>query len=176
MDLAAFTSQGSVMTAKIPTVIGLGRLVDFIIRDAQGKRLRVTPADERWLAWKPDTRDLVVLRPGHGEGMLANRGAARRHQRFHGAAPEQVRPMEWPTPHGALRSIAVVESVTYTASGIRSPSKNPHRWIHQFGDRGERGHGTTKTKTPNTFAERLRPRLDVDEVGNRFTVRDWIIG
>ena len=43
MDLATCSGQGCNMTAKIPTVIGLGRLVDFIIRDAQGKRLRVTP-------------------------------------------------------------------------------------------------------------------------------------
>ena len=79
------------MSAAVPTVIGLGRLVDLIIRDAQGQRLRITPQDEQWLAWKSDTRDLVVLRLGRGKGTLAKRGDARRHQTFHGAAPEQKR-------------------------------------------------------------------------------------
>ncbi len=112
MGMAAFADQGVIVKTTIPTMIGLGRLVDFIISDAQGKRIRVTPADVRWLAWKPDTRDLVVLRPGCGEGTLAIRSDARRHQTFHGAAPDQVRPMEWPTPRGAVQTLGLIELLT----------------------------------------------------------------
>ncbi len=173
------------MTVTLPTTIGLGRLVDLIIRDAQGQRLRLTPRGEQWLAWKPDTRDLVVLRPGRGVVTVAKQRDARRHQQFHGATPERARAMEWPASRGAVRVLGLIESVTYVAAGIRSPTKGPHHWIHQFGDRGERGHGSTGVQTPSSYAERFMPRLESDRAGNlsvirrpsnRFTVRDWIIG
>jgi hypothetical protein len=167
----------------IPTMIGLGRLVDIVIRDAQGQRQRVTPRNELWLAWKSDTRDLVLLRPGHGNGAVAKRGASQRHKTFHGAAPTQTQSMEWPAPKGKIQSLGLIESVTYVATGIRSPSKGPHHWVHHFGDRGEHGHGTAHAS--NHYPERCMPRLDVDQAGhlyiirragNRFTVHDWIIG
>jgi hypothetical protein len=185
VGVAACATEGSNVRAAVSTVIGLGRLVDFIIRDPQGQRLRLTSQSKQWLAWKPDTRDLVVLRPRNGQVQLAKRGAALRHQQFHGAAPEKARPMEWPAPRGAVRPLGLIESVTYTATGIRSPSKRGLRWIHQFGDRGEHGHGPTQAVTPSAFSELLMPRLDVDAVGNlfvarlfgnQFTVQDWIIG
>lgn len=128
------------------------------------------------IAWKPETRDLVVLRPGRGEGEVAKQRDARRHQRFHGAVPEQTR---------AMHVLGLIESVAYVATGIRSPSKGPHHWIHQFGDRGEHGHDAVQTQAPSIYAERFMPQLDVDAAGNlvvvrrpsnRFTVRDWIIG
>lgn len=183
--MAALTDEGRAVTATLPTTIGLGRLVDLIIRDAHGQRLRVTPHGEQWLAWKPDTRDLVVLRPGRGVGTVAKRHDARRHQQFHGAMPEQARVMEWPAARGAVRTLGLIESATYVATGIRSPSKGPHHWIHQFGDRGERGHRAARAKASSPYAERFMPRLDVDASGNlivvrlaknQFMVRDWIIG
>jgi hypothetical protein len=159
------------MTAKIPTVIGLGRLVDFIIRDAQGQRLRVTPSSELWLAWKSDSRDLIVLRPGQGQESLIDLKAAKRHKKFHGAAPEQARSMEWPKAQGKLRTLGLIESVTYCSTGIHSPIKKTHHWVHQFGDRGERKHGSMVVQDPSACAERLMPLLDVDELGNVFMVR-----
>jgi len=173
------------VTATLPTTIGLGRLVDLIIRDAQGQRLRVTPHGEQWLAWKPDTRDIVVLRPGRGVGTVAKRRDALRHQQFHGAVPEQARPMEWPTARGTVRTLGLIESATYVAEGIRSPIKGHHFWRHHFGDRGERGHGGVNTGKPARYADRYLPRLDVDTAGhlflvrrpgNRYDVREWIIG
>lgn len=173
------------MNTSVSSVVGLGRLVDLTVRNANGGRQQVTPQDERWLAWKPDTRDLVILYPAHGEVGTASRRVARRHQVFHGHAPEQARPMEWPTPRGTVRTLGLVESVTYNAADIRSPSKRSHHWIHHFGDRGERGHGPQSSLSPSTYAEGLMPRLDVDAAGNlfvtrrasnRYTVRDWIIG
>lgn len=169
----------------MPTTIGLGRLVDLIICDAQGQRLRLTPHGEQWLAWNPNTRDLVILRPCRGEAVVAKQRDARRHRTFHGAAPKQARPMEWPAPSGNLRALGLIESVTYTAEGIRSPSKGSHHWIHQFGDRGERGHGPATSQETSQFDDRLFPRVDVDPTGNLFVVRrsgncylvrDWIIG
>jgi hypothetical protein len=64
------------MKSNIPTMIGLGRLVDMVIRDANGQRQRVTPHGELWLAWKSDTRDLVILRPGHGDGAISKCSAS----------------------------------------------------------------------------------------------------
>lgn len=183
--MAARATQGSAVNTAVPTVIGLGRLVDLIIRDAQGQRLRITPHNEQWLAWNSDARDLVVLRPGRGVGAPAKRGDARRHQTFHGAAPKQARPMEWPVPRGAVRALGLIESVTYNATGIRSPSKGSHHWIHHFGDRGELGHGPTSAHAASAYPERLMPFLKVDAAGNlfvvrrtrnRFTVQKWIIG
>jgi hypothetical protein len=117
--------------------------------------------------------------------MVPSPNAAHRHKTFHGAAPTQARTMEWPAHNGKLLSLGLIESVTYTATGIRSPSKGKHHWVHHFGDRGERGHGPTHALTPSTYTERLMPRLDIDRAGNlsvvrrprnRFTVNDWIIG
>jgi hypothetical protein len=51
MDVAAFTESDGHMSATLLSMIGLGGLVDFIIRDALGQRLRVTPTGERWLGW-----------------------------------------------------------------------------------------------------------------------------
>ena len=185
MGMAAYADQGAIVKINLPTMIGLGRLVDLVIRDAQGQRQRVTPHGELWLAWKSDTRDLVILRPGNGGDFVAKRSASQRHKAFHGAAPTQARSMEWPAPNGKIQSLGLVESVTYTATGIRSPSKGQHHWVHHFGDRGEHGHGSAQPHAPSHYPERCMPRLDVDQAGhlyiirrseNRFTVRDWIIG
>jgi hypothetical protein len=177
------------MSNHIPTVIGLGRLVEFIICDHHGQRLRVTPTDERWLAWKPDTRDLVVLRPGRGQQLSIEQSAAKRHAQFHGAPPQKARRMELPTPKGSIETLGLIESVTYCADEIHSPLKKSHHWVHQFGDRGERGHGllssTQTSKQKNSFPARLFPELAVDMAGNYvvrrrasncFMVHDWIIG
>lgn len=185
MGVAALTDQGFAVTATLPTTIGLGRLVDLIIRDAQSQRLRLTPHIEQWLAWKPDTRDLVVLRPGTGDDVPTKQRDVSRHHRFHGAGPDRARPMEWPASRGKVRTLGLIESVTYVATGIHSPSKGSHHWIHQFGDRGKRGHGLANTNESNPYAQRLYPRLDVDGggnlfiarlPGNRYVVQDWIIG
>jgi hypothetical protein len=166
-------------------MIGLGRLVDFIIRDAQGRQLRVTPTGERWLAWKADTRDLVVLCPGRGKGSVPHSRAALRHRVFHGAEPQSMRSMEWPAATGQQRALGLIDAVTYSAMGIRSPSKGTHYWIHHFGDHGEQGYGSEQFLRQSRYADRHLPRLDVDAAGNffvvrrsqnRYTVQDWIIG
>ena len=185
MGVAELTEKSCAVTATLPTTIGLGRLVDLVIRGAHGQRLRVTPHGEQWLAWKPDTRDLVVLRPGKGEGVAAKMHDARRHHRFHGAAPEQARPMEWPAPRGAMRVVGLIESITYAAADIVGSNKGAHNWIHRFGDRGERGHGPDRGKTDPAYPDRFMPKLNVDAdgtlfvvrcPGNKYLVRDWIIG
>lgn len=84
-----------------------------------------------------------------------------------------------------VRTLGLIESVTYVAEGIRSPSKRHHFWLHQFGDRGERGHGTILSDKPRRYADRHLPRLEVDAAGSLFIVRrpgntyrvdEWIIG
>jgi hypothetical protein len=165
-------------------MIGLGRLVDFIIRDAQGRRLRVTPTDERWLAWRADTRDLLVLKPGRAVDCALHPHAALRHRVFHGADPQSVREMDWPTSRGNRRELGLIESVTYTAVGIHSPSKGSHLWIHHFGDGGERQHGPIEPGRSMRRDQKLLPFLESDRFGSLFVVRqrsnkyfvnEWII-
>lgn len=164
--------------------IGLGRLVSLVVRRGDGSRQRVTPQDERWLAWDPARRDLLVLVPiasRHASAPTANAA----HERFHGAAPTSLRKMTLPSPQGRLSSLGLLESITYDATGIRSPSKGRCRWLHQFGDRGERGHAQASPDEPSPYPDQVLPRLDVDAVGNlrihrrsgcTYTVKDWIIG
>jgi hypothetical protein len=109
---------------------------------------------------------------------------ARRHRRFHGAAPAGARPMIEPPRGRGLRTLGLLESVTYCADGIQSPSKKGHLWIHHFGDRGERGHGPTKRNARSPYGDSCKPGLAVDPSGNlaiqrrpsnRFTVTDWML-
>ena len=88
-------------------------------------------------------------------------------------------------PKDTPRSKSVAKNDSYTASDIHSPSKGSHHWIHQFGDRGKRGHELANANESNPYAQRLYPRLDVDGggnlfiirlPGNRYVVQDWIIG
>jgi hypothetical protein len=93
--------------------------------------------------------------------------------------------MQWPKPFGKVQTLGLIESVTYTAAVIHSPSKKSHDWNHQFGDYGERGHGKASSSKDNRYHVRLFPRLDKDSAGNLFVVRrsgnrylvqEWIIG
>jgi antirestriction protein ArdC len=165
-------------------VVGLGRLVALVVRTPDGKRIRITPQDERWLAWRASTKDLLVLRPATGPEAAVDPDAARRHRRFHGAAPAGARPMIEPPRGRGLRTLGFLESVTYCADGIQSPSKKGHLWIHHFGDRGERGHGPTRANAVSPYRLDVMPRLLVGQSGdlviqrrakNDFAVKDWII-
>lgn len=165
-------------------VIGLGRLVSLVVRRSDGSRLRITPQGERCLAWDAARRDLLVLVPTAGQH-APTPAASAAHERFHGAVPTSLRQMTWPSPQGRLSSLGLLESITYDATGIRSPSKGRCRWLHQFGDRGERGHAHASQDEPSPYPDQVLPRLDVDAVGNlrifrragcTYTVEDWIIG
>ena len=167
-----------------PTTVGLGRLVSLVIRRRDGSRLRITPQGERWLAWDEARRDLLVLVPTTCRHASAPAASAA-HERFHGAVPTALRRMTWPLPQGRLSPLGLLESITYDATGIRSPSKGRCRWLHQFGDRGERGHAQASPNEPSLYPDPMLPRLDVDAQGNlfvvrrstnRYTVTDWIVG
>ncbi len=173
------------MSATPATFIGLGRLIDLVVRLPDGARVRVTPERESWLAWQPDARDLVVLHPRGDLTGSVSAQAKRRHRLFHGSDPAALRSMEQPHPVRPVQTLGLVESVTYVAESIRSPSKGRHFWQHHFGDRGERGHGAMKADEPAGYCERHLPRLDVDaaghlfivrRVGNHYHVGEWIVG
>lgn len=166
------------------SVLGLGRLVSLLVRRSYGTRLRITPQGERWLAWDGARRDLLVLVPTGGRHP-APLAASAAHQEFHGAAPTSLRRMTWPSPQGRLSPLGLLESITYDATGIRSPSKGRCRWLHQFGDRGERGHANAEPDEPSSYSDHFLPRLDIDAAGslwivrrpqNRYRVSDWIVG
>ncbi len=167
-----------------PTLVGLGRLLALVVRRADGSRARVLPQGERWLAWKEDRQELVVLVPAGGPSSPASGAVAVRHRTFHGKDPVTASPMTWPSPRGKRITLGLLESVTYDSTGIDSPSKGEARWIHQFGDRGERGHSQTRADAPSPYPDALLPRLDADADGNlrilrrttnTYTVKDWII-
>lgn len=178
-------AQRTVSRLQPPTVMGLGRLLSLIVRRADGTRMSITPQRDQWLAWKNDTRDLVVLVPASGQRTTPSAQHVAAHHRFHGAAPVAARPMTLPSPRGPSMPLGLLESVTYDATGIRSPSKGRCRWLHQFGDHGERGHTHAQRDESSPYPDRLLPRLEVDAVGhlriirretNTYTVTDWIIG
>ena len=166
------------------SVIGLGRLLALIVRQPDGRRVRIAPQDERWLAWRAAARELLVLRPGRGPEVAPAPSARRGHAYFHGAPPAGARPMVAPTRGAGVRALGLLESLTYTAAGIASPTKRDHHWIHQFGDRGERGHGRTRADAASPYPERAMPLVEVNAAGdlfirrrpgNRYTVRDWVL-
>jgi hypothetical protein len=170
-----------------PETVGLGRLVELRVRSPAGESIRVKPTGARWLAWKPDSHDLVVLHPAlPAVRGLPSEGFRKRHVRFHAAPPAAARIMDWPKPDGQTRPLGLVEAVIYDASGIDSPSKGRHQWIHHFGDRGSHHHHHGSAPAdPGHFPERVMPHLDVDQSGNLFIVRrpgnryrvgDWIRG
>jgi hypothetical protein len=93
--------------------------------------------------------------------------------------------MDWPASNGNRRVLGLIESVTYTAGSVHSSSKGSHHWIHQFGDSGERGHGPASSQQETQFDDSLFPQLEIDSAGNlfvarrsgnRYLVREWIIG
>lgn len=192
--MASSSLKNETITKKSLRVLGLGRLVDLIVRNEKGIRQRVLLRSERWLAWKADTRELIVLIPLHAYKKVDVRDKEyRQHTLFHGAVPHKTQSMQWPQPEGDVKTLGLIESVTYRATGIQSPAKGPHYWIHQFGDRGQHGHDSVPDTVPKTlpkaqespYPESSMPRLDVDEdgnlfitrrSGNKYSVRDWIIG
>jgi hypothetical protein len=169
----------------IPTVTGLGRLIDLTVRQRDEQRQRLIPTTPCWLAWCDRTRALIVLRGGRGWPLHCDDSmAARRHHVFHGAVPGSVRLMEQPTARGRLQTIGLIEAVTYCADAIDSPSKRAFHWHHAFGDRGQHGHGTMRDNVA-IYPDRYLPALTIDAAGswfitrrpgNRYEVRDWIIG
>jgi hypothetical protein len=169
----------------LPTVVGLGRLVDLTVRQADGPRQRAVPTATCWLAWCERTRDLVVVRPGRGPSVTVDDPAAsHRHRAFHGAAPAAARVMEMPAARGRLQTVGLIEAITYCADAVDSPSKRAFYWHHRFGDRGERGHGPDRTDAA-AYPDRFLPALTIDAAGgwfitrrpqNRYRVQDWIIG
>jgi len=170
---------------ELPTVVGLGRLVDLTVRIQHGPTQRVAPTRLCWLAWCDRSRDLVVLRPGRSRSaMVEDPVAAQQHRTFHGAAPVSACMMELPAPRGRLQTVGLIEAITYCADAIDSPSKRAFHWHHRFGDRGEHGHGPMRDDG-TAYPDHLLPALTVDDAdawfitrrsGNRYRVREWIIG
>jgi hypothetical protein len=164
-----------VSAATPAAVVGLGRLLALVVRSPQGGApCRITPSGDAWLAWRAATRDLLIVRAGAGTipaRIEVPTPIIRQHARFHGARPDSVRLMEAPEPVPPVRALGLIESVAYEASGIRSPMKRDIVWIHQFGDRGERGRGRARLTDPSPYPDRLLPRLEQDAAGAWFIVR-----
>jgi hypothetical protein len=178
-------AQRTVSRSQPPTMMGLGRLVALIVRRPDGTRMSITPQRDHWLAWNRDRRDLVVLVPASGSVSTPSPRDVAAHERFHGKPPASARSMTWPSLRGPRTILGLLESVTYDSTGIRSPSKGRCRWLHQFGDHGERGHSHAQPDEPSPYPDRLLPHLGVDAVGNlwivrrsgnQFCVDDWIVG
>jgi hypothetical protein len=88
-----------------------------------------------------------------------------------------------PTVEEATQRLGLVESITYHPAGWDSDKKDA-RWIHQFGDVGERGHGEADPAAPSPYPARLMPEAWATpqghlvirrRAGNRYTVDDWIL-
>lgn len=160
----------------------LGHL-DALVVDRNGRDQPIPKSRMRGLfvAWMPGSRDLaLVKRKGPAQAPLSSTAASLFRQ-FHGSNPK-AGAYEWPDPVGGLREIGRLRSITYVVpETIKSPEKTGFRWVHEFGDHGERGHGEhTKTKR---YPEHLMPALCQDargslfirrKPGNRYYVSRWI--
>lgn len=159
---------------------GLGRLLFLVVESTNGGRCILRPTSPRWLAW--DGRALLVVTAVGGR---RGAGPAPGHERFHGAAPSALVPVDVPRLGAGARRLGLVEGVAYSAAGLHSPAKGRGDWFHRFGDVGERGHGSTDPTAPSDYPRSLWPALWADDSGalvfrrrpgNRYTVADWIIG
>jgi hypothetical protein len=168
---------------RLPALVGLGRLVDVMVRLPDGRRATLRPTSRRFLAW--DGRDLVVAAPVKGKRTAVPNVSATAHRRFHGAAPRHALPVNVPELGAGARLVGLAESITYQAQ-CPSASKGRDFWHHWFGDTGKRGHQTETDPTgPSPYGERHWPEVWTDNAGtlvirrragNRYTVRDWIYG
>jgi len=158
----------------------LGSLKELVVR-ADGEDVTIRPK-KSLLGYLPEGKRLVVLKSGRrGRGDLSQQ-ASKLHTNFHNTKPSRADRFEWPDPVGRRRDVGLIVSLLYTIPPwLESPEKRRYQWNHEFGDRGERGHGYARES--GNYPERYMPMLQVDEKGNlfirrrkgnRFYVKDWL--
>lgn len=162
----------------------LGRLTELVVKRAGGDtRLGEGKLRGLYLAWMPRRKQLAIVRRVGTKRPVTELDARARDifKRFHQTKPQRAMTYDWPTASN-LRRVGLLRSLTYVVpEEIRSPGKRGFKWVHAFGDHGERGHGP-HTGTP-VYPDHLMPALCKDEngnlhivrrAGNKYDVTEWI--
>jgi antirestriction protein ArdC len=164
-------------------LVGLGRLRGFGVIWRDGSRHEICTRGPRWLAWREDTADLVVVAAKRAAQASVTLKQFAAHERFHGQPPRGGVLAQMPDPGQCTKYLGLLEWVTYNAQPIAS-RKGGDDYRHFFGDTGERGHGPEigpRPYYPTSYMPELwcSPDGEVLEIrrrkGNKYTVRDWII-
>ncbi len=156
--------------------VGLGRLV-AIGYHAGGRHFKLRVRGRGWwLLW--NGRELEIARELLETVKGRDARAEKAHRLFHGAAPNRLEAFEVIEPTRP-RVVGLVEWIEYSKPRrVKSPSKiRAKTWRHWFGD--------VDDKRTCFRLDKNRPDLVADESGavairrrpgNRYTVKDWIIG
>jgi len=154
----------------------LGDLVELVVVTPSGDRaLSTSKLRGKYLAWLPTKRNFAIVvktsKAVRGTLTAKDREVFRK---FHKGDPKRAAPYEWPDKIGNLVKIGRLKSLTYVVpESIQSPQKRVPgqitRWVHEFGDHGERGHG--EHDASGGYPIRLMPILAKDRRGNLFILR-----
>lgn len=158
----------------------LGALEELEVRrDGETRKLKTKGA---YLGWIPQGKDLCILRKTAKRGTKVSASIKKLHREFHDAAPQSCQQYEWPDVVGKLEPVGRIVALTYRIpKGLKSPQKDQYLWHHEFGDHGERGHGTARGS--GNYPEKYMPMLLIDEAGNlyikrmkgnRYYVKKWL--
>lgn len=162
-------------------ILGALQELEVRIQGEGGKITKIKPKG-RCIGWLQKGKHLCVLKKtGKRAGKLSS-STISAHKRFHNANPSKAEVYEWPDVEGKLQPVGRIVSLTYRIPpGLKSPEKNKYLWKHEFGDHGERGHGTVRGS--GNYPESLMPMLLIDEKGdlyikrmpgNKYYVTDWL--
>ena len=136
------------------------------------------------MAWMPKTKDLALVRKSLASGAgRVDQESLRIFKQFHNGDSRKASGYEWPDQSGGLRCLGRLRTLAYVVpDSIPSPNKRGFRWVHEFGDHGERGHGEHDGST-HGYPIRYMPKLFKDaagnlfikrQPGNRYYVKDWL--
>lgn len=158
----------------------LGTLDELVVE--VGSRTRKVNTRGLHLAWVPSTRNFALVRPSRAKPGSLDDATVDIHKQFHNGAPSKCVAFDWPERSGELQQVGLIRSLTYIVPPkVKSPQKQGVRWVHQFGDHGEEGHG--KFRGEKRYADSLKPMLCQDargnlfikrRPGNKYTVTSWI--
>jgi len=159
----------------------MGHLKELKVRLSDGSELTIRPS-KQYIGWLPRSRQLAILTRRMGRVSNVPDPVRRLHRSFHNSDPQGASTFEWPDREGSLTDVGLIVSLLYTIpSWLKSPQKRRYQWNHEFGDRGERGHGTVRGS--GNYPEKYMPLLQIDEgghlfikrrPGNKFYVKDWL--
>lgn len=157
----------------------LGQLVELVLHD--GRKMSASKLRGTFLAWMPSSNNFaVVTRAKAAPGALSAK-SREVFRRFHKTETKKAAAYDWPTPSSKTQ-VGRLKSLTYVVpQAVKSPEKHGFRWVHEFGDHGERGHG--QHDGFKGYPTHLMPMLlrgndgsiHIKRMpGNKYDVTEWI--
>jgi hypothetical protein len=158
----------------------LGHLTELVLHD--GRTMGPSKLKGCFLGWVPRTDDFCVVKKV-GKASTSALSARDRSvfKQFHQTPVKTAGLYDWPSNRG-LRQIGRLKSLTYVVpEWVKSPQKRGYRWVHEFGDHGERGHGSHdgfkgySTRLMPVLCKAGNGSLHIKRMpGNKYDVTAWI--